>query len=654
MTTTLEVPDAPPAGRGAGASLSTRLAVAAFAAVCLAMFVLVPLLARHQWFTHDEWDFLANRDAGSFHDLMRSHNGHWSTLPILTYRLLFHLFGLRHYWPYQLAAVFVHVATAVLLRIVMRRAGVSPWVATAVAALFAFLGAGWQDIIWGFQIGFVAALFFGLAQLILLDHEGPIDRRDWFGLACGVLGLLCSGVSVTLAVVVGLVALARRGWRIALFHVAPLGVIYAVWNFTLAGKQPKTPNAGGHLVLLFKWILFAIEGLLDAIGHFRVAGIVLGVVLLVGLWLAWRPLGRNILRSRQAVPAALLVGAFGFILISGWGRVVTFHPSYAKASRYVDIATGLALPAVAIGVDAVIRRWRLAAPLFAALFIAIIPGNLESLHHPNSSLYSVKFQDNYRRSMLALAFVPAADQVPRTLRPDRILNLIPRGAQYEITLGWLLDQKAAGRLPNFHPTTREAADATIGLALHQSAETGPDTACHTLDAPTSITLAKNQSITFDKGRLDVRATYPAGGVDTLSTVHKFDPKGGKVLTALLGPLTLHVSSDRSGPTVTICDHTRSDARTKADVTLRLLLPQSNQAPTVTPCRALTVVVDRRLVKGQSLGIEGGLLGAMLITSTVSSHLNSYDPASGHTLTATSAIHVRLRSIDPQKPATLCG
>ena len=617
------------------------------------MFVLVPLLAGHQWFTHDEWDVLANRDAGSFHDLMRSHNGHWSTLPILAYRLLFHVFGLRHYWPYQLAAVLVHVATAVLLRVVMRRSGVSPWVATAVAGLFAFLGAGWQDIIWGFQIGFVGALFFGLAQLIGLDHEGPIDRRDWFGLVCGVLGLLCSGVSVSLAVVVGLVALARRGWRVALFHVAPLAGIYTVWNLTVAGKQ-RLPNAGGHLVLLFKWILYAIEGLLDAIGHFRVAGIVLGVVLVVGLWLAWRPLGRNLLRSRSVVPAALLLGAFGFVLISGWARVVTYHPVYAKASRYVDIATGMALPAVAVAVDAVIRRWRLAAPLFAALFIAIIPGNLDSLHHPNSSLYSVKFQDNYRRSMLALAFVPAADQVPRTLRPDRILNLVPPGAQYEITLGWLLDQKAAGRLPTFHPSKRAAADATIGLALHQSAEPGFDSACHVLDAPTSMTLAKNQSITFDNGRLDVRAKYPAGGVDTLSTVHKFNPQDGKVLTALLGSLTLRVTSDRSGPKVTICKHSSLDARTKADIVLRLSLLQSKQTPAVQPCRALTAVVDRRLVKGQSLGIAGGPLGVTLVTSTTSSHVDSYDPAAGRTLTAANAIHVRLSSVDPQKPATVCG
>jgi MFS family permease len=617
------------------------------------MFPLVPLLARHQWFTHDDWDFVASRSAGSFHDLMRSHNGHWSTLPILAYRLLFHIFGLKHYWPYQLAAVFVHVATAVLLRVLMRRIGVGAWVATGVASLFACFGAGWQDIIWGFQIGFVGALFFGLAQLILSDHEGRIDRRDWFALGCGMLGLLCSSVAVTMVVIVGAVALARRGWRIALFHTVPLGVIYAVWYVTLAGKPGKARSAAGHLGLLLKWILYAIQGMLDALGHFRIAGIILGVVLTVGLWIAWRPLGRGFLRSRAVIPAALLVGAFGFTVIVGWGRVVSYQPVYGRASRYVDIATGMALPAVAVGVDTVIRRWRRTAPLFAALLIATVPGNVNSFHHP-SPLFRATFQIRYRQSLLALAFVPAADEVPRTLKPDRILDLVPPGKQFAISLGWLLDQKAQGRLPNLHLGTQAKADATIGLALHQSAEPGLDSACHALDAPATITLAKNNSIAFDKGRIDVRARYPAGGIATYSTLHKYDPAEGKVLTALLGALTLKVSSDPHGPTINVCSHVRLDNRTKADIFLHLSLPQSTRASTVRPCRVVTAPVDRNLSKGQTLGIRGGPLGVVLVTATGSSHVNTYKPADGPTLTAAGALHLRLSSRDKARPATICG
>ena len=66
---------------------------------------------------------------------------------------------------------------------------------------------GWSeidygDIVFAFQIGFDGSLVCGLAHLILADHDGPFDRRDAAGLAFGVLGLLCSGVAVTMTIVV--------------------------------------------------------------------------------------------------------------------------------------------------------------------------------------------------------------------------------------------------------------------------------------------------------------------------------------------------------------------------------------------------------------------------------------------------------------------
>jgi hypothetical protein len=69
------------------------------------------------------------------------HNEHWSTLPILVYRMLWRFFGLRTYVPYKLITILLHLTTAVLLRVVMRRAGVNPWIATAAASLFALFGA---------------------------------------------------------------------------------------------------------------------------------------------------------------------------------------------------------------------------------------------------------------------------------------------------------------------------------------------------------------------------------------------------------------------------------------------------------------------------------------------------------------------------------
>jgi len=126
---------------------SARLAVAAFIAAEVVALSLWLTLGRNQWFFSDEWDFLAGRTAGDLGDLFHPHDNHWSTLPILAYRVLWWLFGLRTYLPYLTLVVLLHLTAAALLRAVMRRAGVGPWLSTAAASLFALFGAGYGDIV---------------------------------------------------------------------------------------------------------------------------------------------------------------------------------------------------------------------------------------------------------------------------------------------------------------------------------------------------------------------------------------------------------------------------------------------------------------------------------------------------------------------------
>src|SRR4029079_6783938 len=140
--------------------------------------------------------------------------------------LIWSVDGLHHYWTYQALLVATHVAVVVLLRVVLRRAGVRPWTATLVALSLLLFGAGSQNLVWAFQIGFVGSMAFGLGQVLLLDHEGPVDRRDVFGLGLGLLAIMSSGIGVSMVVVAGVAALLRRGWRVALLHTAPLAAAY--------------------------------------------------------------------------------------------------------------------------------------------------------------------------------------------------------------------------------------------------------------------------------------------------------------------------------------------------------------------------------------------------------------------------------------------
>src|SRR4051794_10033140 len=179
----------PETRRPAPPSRADRAALIAFVAVIVTAIPLILYLGRDQWFFLDEYDFLSDRSF-SLHDLLRPHNEHWSTLPIVLYRVLYKLFGLRTYVPYQLAVLLLHLALAVLLRHMMIRRRVNPWIATVVAGAFVLLGSGRQDIVWGFQVGYVGALLLGLCQLDLADHDGGWSRRDWAALVCGVLALL--------------------------------------------------------------------------------------------------------------------------------------------------------------------------------------------------------------------------------------------------------------------------------------------------------------------------------------------------------------------------------------------------------------------------------------------------------------------------------
>ena len=319
---------------------TARPALLVFAGVVVAALVLFLVLGHDQWFFLDEWDFIANRDGGRLHDLFQPHNEHWSTLPILAYRGLYRVFGLGTYVPYQTVSIVLHLTVATLLLVVMRRSGVRPWVATAAASLFALFGAGSQDIVWGFQMAWSASLIFGLTHLLLADHDGPVDRRDWLGLAAGFAGLLCSGVAVTMTIVVGIAVLLRRGWRMALLHTVPLAVVYAIWWLATASDSYGMADAAlGNVV---RFVATGIGATFGAMGQLPGAGIALGILLVVGLVTAWRGVDVRELRKRAAAPAALLVGGLVFLVITGFGRASVWGPEFATGPLHARGGRALA------------------------------------------------------------------------------------------------------------------------------------------------------------------------------------------------------------------------------------------------------------------------------------------------------------------------
>jgi hypothetical protein len=504
---------------------SNRLAAVVFIAVLAVGLVLFLVFGHGQWFFLDDWDFLADRHAGDLDDLLRPHNEHWSTLPILVYRALWQLFGLRTYVPYQLVAILLHLTAAVLIRQVMRRAGVGPWIATVAASLFALFGAGDQDIVWAFQMAWSAALVLGLTHLILADHDGPIERRDWLGLIAGFAGLLCSGVAVTMVFVVGLAVLARRGWRAALFHTVPLGLVYLVW--WLAFARDEYTAAGGSAGGVVRFVWNGISTTFGEIGQLPGLGFVVGVVLAGGLFLAWRGLDRGALRRQASAPGALLVGSVVFLAIAGVGRAAALGAETARAGRYLHVVAALSLPAIGVAVDALLRRSRPLGSIAVATLLIGIPGNVDLLARHDTRERDLLGTPDL---MLTIPRVPLAKEVPRSLRPNP--ELAP-----EVAVGWLLDGVAPDRVPDpglIRPVTR--ANVNFRLSFLQSRRPTERSGCRTLREPVTRTVTKGQAFRIDGG--PIRVAPPGNRFIGVT----YAPTDGHTLLALRGPLTVSMSS----------------------------------------------------------------------------------------------------------------
>jgi hypothetical protein len=430
-----------------------RAAAAAFAVIEIAGLCFYLVAGHKIWFFRDDWDFLSGRSINA-HDLLTQHGGHLVALPLVVFRVMYFFIGLRSYVPYQILPIALHLTAAALLRVIMRRAGVGPWISTVAASIFVFFGTGSQDILWAFQIAFTGPLVLGLVQLILADHDGPIDRRDWLGIVAGFAAIMCSGVAVTMIAVVGLAALIRRGWRAAAFHTLPLGVVYAAWWLHYsrgAGATVTDPS------VLFDWVRTGITGTFDALGQVAFIGWVLAVMLAGGLVLAWRQYDGTERRRRGAAISAMLIGSLGFLLISGVNRA-WIGTRFASSSRYVHVVAALLLPSLAVAADALIRRRRAFAPLVVALFLIGVPGNITQT---GKNFFGKAYFASYEETMRSLPRMSLARQVPRDVRPDLV-----NGPW--ITVGWLLDGASSGRIPAARaPTPIERATNRLRLSLEQ-------------------------------------------------------------------------------------------------------------------------------------------------------------------------------------------
>lgn len=458
-------------------------------------------IGRAQWFFADEWDFLVNRGLvpGGL-GLFEPHNEHWSTVPMLLYKALFAVFEVRTYHPYLAMVFAAHLLTAHLLFWVGRRMGAGPWPAAAAAALFAFYGDGFENILWAFQIGFVGSVALGYAHLLLVDHDGPWGRRDAAALGIGLVALTFSGVTVTMLVVAGVAVFLRRGLKAALLAIGPLAVTYVVWLalFGKAGLQ-HAERAGPAAIIRF------VGGGLAAttrswVGSAAAGFVVLAAVAAVVAWTALRPRVARPGRweGSRAVTLGCAVGAVTLFAIVGLGRA----GSNPDSSRYLYTATALVVPLAARAVEQVLRRlpqswswrWRETATAAACVLLVAHPVVHGGRILRQRAAVEGQREMRVRRLILAGAELVGSGQPVVAVQVDPVFSP-DLGVE---ALRALQGRRAFGSLADVTPQDRQAAAAALQLDV--VAAPSPD-----LRAPAArvINVARATSTPSGPGCIDV-------------------------------------------------------------------------------------------------------------------------------------------------------
>ena len=346
--------------RAAAAWLRTATAARwAFRAALAATVVVFAIIGRHQWFTRDDWASVITRPdrratVGLADFLFAPQDGHWMTIPVLLYDTTRHLFGLDSYWPFLIPAMVAHIAAVLLARVLCLRHHVSPWTTTLLCSTLLMFGPGWENIVFAIQITYNFSLVAFLAQVVLTDHDGPADRRDWIGSGLALIGVMSSGFGPIFIVGIAVVLVLRQRWKALLIAVVPQGLAYAWWALVWA-TDPASDNHPGNKSQIPQFAAHGLRATFDALTGLPGLGVIaLFATLAVVLC------GRFGRRSQAMFIGLGTTVVFMFVAI-GFERV-GFGVQLAESSRYIHIAAIVIAPAFGLAVDQLARiareaRW---------------------------------------------------------------------------------------------------------------------------------------------------------------------------------------------------------------------------------------------------------------------------------------------------------
>jgi hypothetical protein len=344
-------------------------------------------LTSYKTFFYDEWDFIVEDRPWNLNVFLLPHNEHWVTIPLLVWKVLFLVVGIRTYVPYEAALLVVHVAAVLLLfQFIRRHSGDLP--AFGAAFILLVLGGGGKDIVWAFQIEFVGSIAFGLAALLLIDGQAPTTKRV-AGASAALLGsLMCSGVGLAfLAAMAAMIALDRNHRKFWPVLVIPT-VAFGAWFVTYGAGLPGTPGNPcascppmgfrndihrgpiglDYISSLAAFVVWGLEASIGAVFAVANEGAAVSLAAVAAL------LAVQVFRQKSAAGwrIAMLAGLFAWFTLVGLGRASRGLEG-ATDSHYLYIGAVFLLPLIA-GLarefPSNLRWWPVVAIVFALVVYA--------------------------------------------------------------------------------------------------------------------------------------------------------------------------------------------------------------------------------------------------------------------------------------------
>ena len=339
-----------------------RLIVAGAALVaCAALF----WISRNYTFYFDEWTFIVTAPDWVLATFFQPHNEHPSIPFRFIYWVLLNTVGLHSYAPYMAIVLLLHFFDVlVLFELIRRRAG--DLIAMVCALLLLLLGAGWEDIMWAFQLAWLASVGLGLGALLVLQRPRTRTRLAVVAaLLAGSLSFSGIGVPFVLAGAGAIVTTPQH--RRDVFWLAPVAAALAVWYaaFGKLGNHPDPQPTAFNLVLDPVYTLWGLgasaAGLIGEGGWWGPPMLALLVLALGVAWTRRRP-------DNLALGVAL--GLFGFYAVAGLTRAQLGYVQ-AGSARYTYVAATLWLILLADAARSLPWRGTWRPVLVACAFLAI-------------------------------------------------------------------------------------------------------------------------------------------------------------------------------------------------------------------------------------------------------------------------------------------